>query len=252
MNSMIYRMLVLNSGQVPWSMRKQIETIFIGQIDEISSNVPGIDILRDEDDRRRSQPKQYPAEDLIELYLVFGSRKEKVETRERIAVEFTRLDITEATSSELFMPIFYGMIGMMAEMDFQFGRFESQPHDEDVETTARFSNGKDIFASQPVRVGFFAAFSQHIFGRPGAEQKPNSNDLFLTVKDNFEKLISTIKTMNNDELTAFIDFETLNESVSKRSAKVGSFEREYFTAAFRALLEDNLNVSTMRVCWRAY
>lgn len=253
MNSMIYRMLVLNSGQVPWSIRKQIETIFIGQIDELIKSVPSIEILRVEDQRRRSQPRQYPADDLIELYLAFGSRKDKVETRERLADEFTRLDITEATSYAMFMPIFYGVVKMMADLDEQFGKIDNDSIDEICDsTTVRFKCGKDLFGSQPARVGFFTALSQYIFGRPGSDQKKNSNEIYQDILSKFTTFCKKLSQMDTEVLASFIDFETLNEVISKRSGKVGSFEREFFTTAFRALIDDGFSVDTMRICWMAF
>ena len=41
-NSLLYRMLVLNTGQVPWNVRRQIEVIFSGIIKEIKTKVDNI------------------------------------------------------------------------------------------------------------------------------------------------------------------------------------------------------------------
>ena len=55
LNSLIYRMLVLNTGQVPWNLRRQIETVFSTMINEIKISVPEMDVYTiDEPNRRTS------------------------------------------------------------------------------------------------------------------------------------------------------------------------------------------------------
>ena len=96
-NSLIYRMLILNTGQVPWNLRRQIEVTFRSMIKELKDKVPNLELYEMQTGKRRTKSGQFQANDLIELYLVFGARKEKIDTKERLADEFTRLDFIEAT-----------------------------------------------------------------------------------------------------------------------------------------------------------
>ena len=73
-NSLIYRMLVLNTGQVPWNLRRQLETVFRSMIKEINKNPNVVEILEVNDTKWRSRAGQFQADRVIELFLVFGTR----------------------------------------------------------------------------------------------------------------------------------------------------------------------------------
>lgn len=247
-NSLIYRMLILNTGQVPWNLRRQIEIVFKSMIKEMKENVDSIEVLEISDQRRRTRAGQFQADQLIELFLVFGARKEKVDTKERLADEFTRLDFIEASSEEGFTKLFYDVVKYLSLFDKQFSKYESENGE-----TKRFENGKDLFGSQPARVGFVTAIALEVLGRPGA-QVPHEGQIkgWKHLKENADKLLAKLDGLSSDEIGEFLDFHTLSELISRKSGKVGEFEREFFLKAFGVLLEEGFNLSAMTPCWRAY
>lgn len=252
-NSLIYRMLVLNTGQVPWNLRRQIEVVFQSMISEIESQT-SMELLGVGEGRRRARSGQFKASDIIELFLVFGARKEKVDTKERLADEFTRLDFIEATASSNLTEMFYGVLHYLNSFDLKFGRFRAAEEDRE-QTGQRFTSGKDLFASQPACVGFIAATALQILGRPGVERTPEQQRSELdSIKSNADKLLARLDTMDADELRSFLDFATLNQLLTEKRAgkSVGDYEREFFLAAFRVLIEEKFGVDTMTPCWRAY
>ena len=113
-NSLIYRMLVLNTGQVPWNLRNQVEVVFKSLIMEISESVVDLTVLSD--GGRRSGGGQFQANELVELFLVFGARKEKIDIRERLADEFTRLDFMEAAADSSFTKNFCNALVILVKM----------------------------------------------------------------------------------------------------------------------------------------
>lgn len=247
LNSLIYRMLVLNTGQVPWNLRRQIETVFSSMINEMKNAVPEMDVYTIDEPNRRSQGGQYHANDLIELYLSFGGRKEKVDTKERLADEFTRLDFIEATENTDFSDNFYKALKLLTLLDISISRFDSG------EIEFRFSSGKDLFKSQPARVGLVAAIAKKIYGRPGFD-KPQE-EIEKSSKEIFNSLDSVVNKVNQlegDRLKDFLSFDLLSEKLSIKSSRVGDFEREYFSKAFEVLIEEGENVPTLSVCWSAY
>jgi hypothetical protein len=240
-------MLVLNTGQVPWNLRRQIETVFSSMINEMTVAVPEMQVYSVDDPNRRSQGGQYHANDLIELYLSFGGRKEKVDTKERLADEFTRLDFIEATENTDFSDNFYGALKRLALLDISISRYNSE------EGSSRFSNGKDLFKSQPARVGLIAAIAKKIYGRPGFD-KPHEEIIKSSeiVYNSLDSIIKKVDSLNGDELGEFLSFDLLSEKLSIKSARVGDFEREYFNKAFEALLEEGENIPSLSICWSAY
>lgn len=247
LNSLIYRMLILNTGQVPWNLRRQVETVFSSMINEMRTAIPEMEVYTVDDGNRRTQGGQYHANDLIELYLAFGSRKEKVDTKERLADEFTRLDFIEATENISFSDNFYKSLRSLAQIDIEFSKYQVEDNED------RFNNGKDLFKSQPARVGFITALSKKIYGRPGIEKTENE---ILSGLSNVEilknTLIDRLKLMNNDRLGMFLALNTLNEKLSVKSSRVGDFEREFFTKSFDTLFEIGQDIPSMEVCWQSY
>lgn len=247
LNSLIYRMLVLNTGQVPWNLRRQVETVFSTMINEMRTAIPEMEVYTIDDGNRRTKGGQYHANDLIELYLAFGGRKEKVDTKERLADEFTRLDFIEVTEDKNFSDFFYKSLRALTLIDIEFNRFEN-PQSE-----LRFGNGKDLFKSQPARVGFITAVAKKVFGRPGIEKSQEEVlKSFNETESVVNLFIDKVKQMTNEDLGTFLSLPTLSEKLSIKSSRVGDFEREFFTKSFDTLLEIGADLPTMEVCWQSY
>ncbi len=248
-NALIYRMLVLNTGQVPWNLRRQIETVFRSIIQEIKKQVPDIDVLEiDESKPRVRSSGQFQANQLIELYLVFGARKEKIDPKEHLANEFIKQDFIESIAEQDFTTIFYQVLDYLVKLDQLFDKYQNNNDEEQ-----RFDKGKDLFDSQPARIGFVVAIALKILGRPGdyynvETQKSN----WYEIQEKIDKFIEKLNNMDENEIGEFLDFQTLNVLISQKSGKVGDFEREFFLKAFNVLVEDKFEVPTMTPCWRAY
>jgi hypothetical protein len=247
-NSLIYRMLILNTGQVPWNLRRQIEIAFRSMIREIKKKVSSVEILTIDEQRRRARPGQFQADEVIELFLVFGARKEKIDTKERLADEFTRLDFIEATSESQFTDIFYEVLDYLGKFDVAFDKYK-----EKAQESNKFKDGKDLFGSQPVRVGFVSSIATQVLGRPGKQYSySEQEERWASVKKNARSLLKRISKMDEGEVGNFLDFKTLNDLISQKTSKVGDFEREFFMKAFRVLIEEDFKVQNLTPCWRAY
>ncbi|UOQ44060.1 hypothetical protein MUN89_19690 [Halobacillus salinarum] len=252
-NSLIYRMLILNTGQVPWNLRRQIEVVFGSMIEEIRQQVNNINLIEINQNGIRSQAGDFQANQLVELFLVFGSRKEKIDTKERLADEFTRLDFVEATSENEFIDIFYGVLEFLGLLDKLIFNYELEGIPEEDKSLYKFTKGKDLFSSQTVRVGFITAFAIEILGRPGIERtKEQHFSRWNKINENFKQLTDRLESMDNEQLGEFLDLMTLNQSILKRSSKVGDFEREFFREAFKVFIEEDFMLTSLTPCWRAY
>lgn len=261
-NSLLYRMLVLNTGQVPWNVRRQIEVIFSGIIEEIKQKVSYIDVLQIEDSARRKKGGQYQANDLVELFLAFGARTWKVNTKEKLTDEFTRHDFLQSSGEIDLIDMFCEILGCMANLDITLDTyyklmesgigFETGENEQNQVENGKFKKGKDLFASQPARIGFIAAAGEKIIGRPGEERNADKIEF---KKEDFLKAFGNIKTSieskKGEELKEYIDFPTLNQKMERRTTKLGDYERELFYEAFKVVVEDKGEMSSLGVCWRA-
>lgn len=246
-NSMLYRMLVLNTGQVPWNMRRQVELIFDSIIKKIKHDLPNITIYAVDDNQRRSRSGQYNAKDLIEAFLAFGARTWKIDVKEKVANEFTRGDIVQSAEETNIVNEFCKVLTYM----YQWDQLLDSKMIESAETEGnKFRKGKDLFGSQPARVGLFSACGEYIFGRPG-EKKTDS-----FIEERKQKLDTIFKELldnlnSTQDLDEMMDFSTLSEVIIFKNNKVGDYERDKFYSAFKVLLEMGGNIESFTVCWRA-
>lgn len=270
-NNLIYRMLVLNTGQVPWNMRRQIEVVFRSMVQEIKEAVQGLEVLEIGDRRRRRAAGQFQAHNLVELFLVFGARKTTIDTQERLADEFTRLDFIEATSESSFTELFYEILGFLKSLDVAFGKYVSPQQNDDADadiegldtgTTEesmrqtqkgqRFRDGKDLFGSNTARVGFVVSVAEKLLGRPGMQWSDEKHyKRREEVKRSLTSVVERLEEMQPDQIRDFLDFDTLNQVIAVQSSKVGEWERTFFKTAFGVLIEESTELSSMTPCWRA-
>lgn len=250
-NNLIYRMLILNTGQVPWNVRRQLEVLFSPIKETIIARIPSTTIYSIDDERRRSASSQFQGNDIIEMFLAFGSRKEKIELKERIAEEFTRLDFIETSDKNNLMDYFIRCFDMLNNLDAELGKIKDESEYDGKKP--KFFNGYDLFCSQPARIGFMVALAIKILGRPGTDKDANIQDASLIkIESNFKALIGKINSIEEKELPEFLSFNVLNEIIDKPSSKVGDFERTFFKEAFTALIEQDFQIDNFESCWRAY
>ena len=251
-NNLIYRMLILNTGQVPWNVRRQLEVLFSPIKETIIARIPSTTIYSiDDERRRRSASSQFQGNDIIEMFLAFGSRKEKIELKERIAEEFTRLDFIETSDKNNLMDYFIRCFDMLNNLDAELGKIKDESEYDGKKP--KFFNGYDLFSSQPARIGFMVALATKILGRPGTDKDTNLQDASLVkIESNFKALIGKINSIEEKELPEFLSFNVLNEIIDKPSSKVGDFERTFFKEAFTALIEQDFQIDNFESCWRAY
>ena len=257
-DSLIYRMLVLNAGQVPWNIKRQLQVIYAPLIDEMTAHVTFERLLSLEKGERRYKGGEFSPSSLVEAYIAFGLRRTEIDTQETLADEFSRLDIAEAIASNKYDRFFYPIVQTLVDLDKAFARFDV-PGDtgtsaaEDQVVSSKFSTGRNIYDSQPARIGFVVACALTVLGRLGMDKDEAESDLSLaTLKAGAAKLVNRLEAMDETALSAFLALDVLSQKLGgqKRSA-VGRHERAFFETAFKVLIETHFEVPSMEVCWRA-
>lgn len=245
-NQLIYRMLVLNTGQVPWTVRRQLEVLLQPILGYIRNNIKGINIITSDENFRRSNAGEYQADKILEAFLIFGTRTEKVNARDAVSDEYIRLDFIESSSKTELLSMFTQVFQRIIKLDREFSRVVNASN-----SRARFNKGLDLFTSQPAMAGCIAAFAQRILGRPKIDyertrQLSNLNKILIS----FDEFIESISSCDDIKLCQFLCLDALNEYIpASTSSKVGDQERSYFKDAFTVLIDENFEVESMEVCW---
>lgn len=245
--ALIYRMLVLNTGQVPWTLDRQISVVFGSMLDELRARVPSLEKLITPDaPGRRVGAAQLRFDSVVEMYMAFSLRKTAVDTKEQVSDEFSRLDFVENLDDSNFQDQFYDVLSMLVALDLAFSRMI------DTRSESRMTRGRQIFDRQPARIGFMVALGQKILGRPGEEKSSDDKQKALeTLKSQHGSLVSRLGGLSEEDLRDFMRLDVLGEVLDRRVGQVGRYERGVFLDAFKVLADEHFAVQSMEICWRA-
>lgn len=244
--SMVYRMLVLNTGQVPWTLARQLSVVYAPLLHEIRRRVPEIErVFSPDRPGRRVAAAQFSSDALVELYIAFSLRKTNVDTKEALSEEFSRLDFVENLSDLAFQDQFYTTLRILTQLDKTFSRYEAAGSD-------RYSKGRDIFDGQPARIGFVVAVAQNVLGRPGMDRDAKERSARMKdIEHSAGALISALTEMSVNRLRDFLKLDVLAETLDRRVGQIGRYERAVFFEAFKVLIDEGFELRDMEACWRA-
>lgn len=250
---LIYRMLVLNTGQTPWDIKRQMEVIYKPLIEETKRQIPEITINERNDGKRRTNGGEYPASSIVELFIAFSSRKEQVNNADRIADDFTKLDITQMAGEASFSQLFFDSLKLLVAFDIAIARYRDEfGMDGDDQ---KFMNGMDIFTNMPAKIGFMVALSLQVLGRAGSLERSEEEkqQRIQSIQSQFAELRNRIEQMDNQTLGNFLQLGLLNEMINMLPVKkIGNAQREFFRKGFSTLVESSFAVENLEVVWRAY
>lgn len=223
-SALLYRMLVLNSGQIPWSLEKQLEVVFKPVLNELKPYI------------RNHSEDVWNDSDIVEMFLAFTSRKVRINKKQQLAEYHAALDVMSLIRHksgkvvDRFSNIFVKMIEvnkLLIEIDNRY-----------------------IFDNQVARIGFIVACSEKIFGLLGNEEEKDD----FRVESNFEDVISKlgeiIRQINNkkdeNKLGYFLSLDLLKETLSSLPKEK---HRQAFLDGFKVLFSES-EINTLAVCWK--
>lgn len=245
LNSLIYRMLVLNTGQVPWEMARQLETIYSQLLASIKDNIPeDIEIFNKDLKPRRLCDNQFEAHKIIQLYIVFTSRRYDLNLKDKVAEDFARLDLIETNSIEDLLEYFIKTFNLFSSLHKVFSNVIQDEN-------KRIKSGADIFKSDTALTGFFAAVSIMLFRKPGYEMPPvdSIEKKMNEINNNLNALIKKLNNKESNELRDFLSLNALDERLNQKSGQVGKFERDLFFNAFTIMINDANELESLDPCW---
>ena len=249
---LLYRMLVLNTGQVPWNTRRQIEVIYDNLADSFikelhSRNPEWIDklkLMNVDDNQRRTQPGKYQKSTIIELYLGFNTRSTKVDVSEEIANEFQRFDMMESIDKDENFTLFVEVISYLIDLDHAFSKCK------DTSEVGQFKDGVDLFTSIPACLGFVVACAEYIMGKVSVERTLERKQ---ELSEKLSLQIKKIVEFTERESTSLLALDTLNNIVASLSkSKIGDEMRRLFKNAFSEMIKYEYyeEIDSFEVFWR--
>ena len=232
-NNLIYRMLVLNTGQISWTLKKQLEVVFAHIKKEIELRIPDLELIESNYGGKSNRPQKYQVSHLVELYLNFSTRKCNVKLGEKVAEEFAKQDVIEKSYNQEHLDYFISILKYLVELD----NIISPKNNID----------KRIFGDQNARIGFVVSIASYIFGRANRNLDNNKIKINYDKMNNYlDKYLSHLKEMNSNDLINYLEIEFLKEILSGCEKKELP---EFYKKAFDVLIEEDFNVENMGICW---
>ena len=253
---LLYRMLVLNTGQTPWNTRRQIEVIYGNLSKSIEQGLyetypelrEKIELYAIDDGKRRTQAGKYHKSSVIELYLGFNIRNVKINVSDELAEEYQRFDVMESIEADDTFDVFICIFGMMCKLDLAFAQYTKKS-----EESGQFTEGKDIFGSSTSCVGFVVASAEFIYGKISVKRtKDKVIDKLKEYKKQMRVIIDQVNR-NVIEKDEYLSLEVLNaKCAGLPKTRIGDEMRIMFKDAFMSMLkyEDMDEISSLGDFWR--
>ncbi len=220
--ALLYRMLVLNSGQIPWSLEKQLEVVFKPVLKQLEYRIDNLYSL-------------YNNADVVELFLAFTSRKVRIDKRQQLAEYHSALDIMSLIrdrSGEIISK-FESILRIMMEINKLFQGIEN----------------RYIFNNQIARIGFVVACAEKIFGLLGNDDEKDH----LKVSDNFNYTVLRLEEFKHQlqqkDIEKRIDFLGLDLLKETLHSIPKEKHRQAFLDGFKVLLSET-EINSLSVCWK--
>jgi hypothetical protein len=220
-----YRMLLLNAGQRPMSMKHQIDILSGGLANDLQ-DLDGIEILRLKDHKRRVRPGQYHLSTLSQAFQAWMQRSPNVDRTNLVvetmvvdeALESLGIDLSDDDGNQ--RDGFRQFVEWMIQLDRSLGEQQNR-----------------FFGNDTVVLGFAAAI--------GFAHKNE------TLQDRLESAMDALvaqAAVNAEEALGVEIFEQLRRSIDTRRSNVGEATRGLVFRAFREYIMQD-GTSPMSECW---
>lgn len=250
LHNLIYRIIVLNAGQKPMSIRHQLELLFASLQDSILQRLPGVEIYLERDNTRRTRPKKFAFDGIVTAYQAMITGSPEIQKANLVAnelIESSALDLGEQGVSEQFER-FVEMLKRYVEFDEQAARiYEGRLAIADVDDDANpggtnqkvAAGAANWFATSNVMAAFFAAVAQ--FGK--GEQRKRRVDGAL---DALGRILESA-SQASDPL-GLEEFAKLRSGFLPRKVNVGVATRRLLTNGFKEFFREGGEVP-LAGCW---
>jgi hypothetical protein len=176
---LIYRLIILNSGQKTMSLRHQLDLLFMPISDEIKRDIPDIELLKERDEQRRRKAKCYSFETITTTYYCFLTKNYEPNKENLITQQLQEESVTNADENEMSekLELFKPYLKVYSDLDEL-----TYAHYSQINTTDR--NAIHWFAKENVMNSFFAALSD--YGNNNLERKERIMQAMKNLKESFK------------------------------------------------------------------
>lgn len=233
---LIYRIIVLNAGQKPMTMRHQIELLFLALKNKLETDLT-IELITERELLRRTTARKYSLDRVASAYHCFMTKSPEVVKENIVAKNLVESEVLDSSEDELasVYEMFKKYMGIYAQLDDEICRVYKGNSEKGIPT------GANWFGSENVMNSFFAAIA--IFGR-GAEREERVQNALRTLLATLDNAGEGEDVLGLEQLHRIID------GFNPRKLNIGFATRKLLTSGFREFFRDEGEVG-LKDCWIA-
>lgn len=232
-----YRMIILNAGQKPMSMRHQIEILFATIRSNLQNRVPGLEIYTEREETRRRRAKKYALDRVAVAYQCFLSATPETDRKNIVAqnlIDEAILDSTEDELSDKFDQ-FVALLRRYADIDEHVCRVYATEREN-----SGIPTGASWFGSENVMNSFFAAVAQY-------GSIPDRLDRTHAALD---RLLETLRIAQSDDDPFGLEIlHAIQGGFNPRKINIGLATRRLLTNGFKEYFRDE-GATSLADCWK--
>jgi hypothetical protein len=227
-NHLIYRLIVLNSGQKPMSMRHQVELLFMTLKNSLCNDIDGLELYVEKDGAIRSKSKKFAFDRIVNAYYSFLTKSPETDRDNLVVKKLNEDDVLSSTETELNENYisFKKYLVTYCEIDEEIFRIYNN--------SINLSSYKNWLSEENTMKAFFAAVSKFKID----EKRELRMDMALS---NFLKTLKQIP--NNDDSLRLAEFNEIKSGIDSKKSNVGVALRKTIMDGFREYFMNEGEVS---------
>lgn len=221
----LYRMLTLNTGQTPMSLRHQIEILYN---DYLEGNIEGITFTSERDEKAISDDNEYNFKEAIEGFNSYINRDELALDKQDILRNIESLENLSKENQEVelfeeFIKSFHAFFCKFVTISGDW-IYNEDDFDQKLNKAPFGKNPKKLIKRSQVLTGFGAALGK-LF-----------NSKVITSFNQVREIINQI-SFENDSHESINELVRILDEISNWSKKIGNDQRMFFMFFFRELFD---------------
>lgn len=223
-----YRMLLLNAGQRPMSVKHQVEVLSSKLVDDLGG-IPNLDIFRVLESRRRAQPGQFQLAKIAQAFQAWLQGQPNLDLRNTVMEELLAESAIEVLGQTV-------PVGTNAQAHDGFHRYANWLVQLD---TALGVDRISFLGNETVILGLSAAV--------GAMERNDA--LASRVWPTLDRLLENVRDNQKTDPVALATFEKLRLGIDASKANIGQATREMVFNAFKEYIR-GAGDTPMHECWQ--
>jgi len=237
LRNIVYRMIVLNSGQKAMSMRHQIDLLFATTKITIQEKIPEIEIFTEREGKKRTSSNKYQLNNIASAYYSFLMASPEQDNEKIVSEQIKNNEIFESSKEKINndFDLFIDIFKSYQEIDSLFWDLYSNLDDE------LLKDKYNWFGSDNVMLSFFAA--------AGLLAKNNKVENIKKSLDFLKKdLLKCIYDDDKYDYFYLVKYDEIIKSINSRKVNIGSARRKYIFFMFKEYLKGGGEFN-FKACW---